>query len=171
MLSVNNASETLIAVGKIVAPHGVRGDLRILPDTDWPERFRSLKHIRLGGKLYRLLSARPHKNIYILHLEGVDDRNMAETLIGKTAEVPASEMPERPEGLYYDFQIAGLTAFDEAGEKVGVITEIIHTGANDVYVIHPEKGVDILLPAIPDCVLAVDVAEGRMTVRLQEWED
>ncbi len=168
---MNNASDTLIPVGKIVAPHGVRGDLRILPDTDWPEHFKKLRHIRLGGKDYRLLSVRPHKNIYILHLEGVDDRNTAETLIGARAEVPAAEMPERDEGRYYDFQIAGLTAFDEADEKVGVITEIIHTGANDVYIIRPDAGKDILLPAIPDCVLAVDPAAGRMTVRLQEWED
>lgn len=168
---MNNAADRGISVGKIVAPHGVRGDLRILPDTDWPERYQALKRLFLGGKSYRILSARPHKNVYILRLEGVDDRNAAETLVGLTAEIPASDMPARPGGKWYDFQLLGLAAHTEDGAKAGVITEIIHTGANDVYVIRPDEGKDILLPAIPDCVLSVGPAAGRMTVRLQEWED
>ena len=90
--------DELIVVGRIVAPHGVRGDLRILPDTDRPEIFKTLKRLKIGGKFYKLLSGRPHKNVYILHVEGVDDRNMAETLIDKIVEVPFSELPERPDG-------------------------------------------------------------------------
>ena len=168
---MNNASDALIAVGKIVAPHGVRGDLRILPGVDWPEEYQALARIRLGGVWRRVLSARPHKNIYILRLEGVTDRNAAEALVGLAAEVAETDMPKRPEGRWYDFQIEGLTAYDEAGAEVGRITEVLHTGANDVYTIRPKEGKEILLPAIPDCVLAVDPAAGRMTVRLQEWED
>ena len=95
--------DEMIIVGRIVAPHGVRGDLRILPDTDRPEIFKKLKTIYIGGKLCHLLSARPHKNVYILHVEGVDDRNMAENLISKVVEVPFSELPKREEGSYYYF--------------------------------------------------------------------
>ena len=72
-------SDELIIIGRIVAPHGVRGDLRILPDTDRPSIYKKLKNIYIKGHIYDLLSARPHKNIYIVHLEGIDDRNMAET--------------------------------------------------------------------------------------------
>ena len=90
----------------------MRGDLRILPDTDRPEIFKTLKRLKIGGKFYKLLSGRPHKNVYILHVEGVDDRNMAETLIDKIVEVPFSELPERPEGTYYYFQLVGLEVVD-----------------------------------------------------------
>lgn len=168
---MNNASDELIEVGKIVAPHGVRGDLRILPNTERPEIFKKLKRLFLGGKSVRLLSARPHKNIYILHIEGTDDRNGAELLVGKTVSVPRSEFPEPPDGTHYYFELIGLAAVTEDGSPVGTVAEIIQTGANDVYVIRPAEGKDILLPAIPDCVLSVDPAAGRMIVRLQEWDD
>ena len=170
-LSVNNAADERIEVGKIVAPHGVRGDLRIRPDIERPTIFKQVHHIFLGGKEYKILSARPHKNIYILHVEGVDDRNTAETLIGKIGEVPLSELPRLPEGEYYYFQLLRLTVVEENGHVVGPIKEIIETGANNVYVIGLPKGKELCIPAIPSCILAVDLKAGRMTVRLPEWED
>lgn len=162
--------DEMIIVGRIVAPHGVRGDLRILPDTDRPEIFKKLKTIYIGGKPFRLLSARPHKNVYILHVEGVDDRNMAETLISKVAEVPFSELPRREKGSYYYFQLIGLNVVTEDGKSVGTVKEIIETGANNVYSIGTPEGKEILIPAIPSCVLSIDIEAGRMTVRLPEWE-
>lgn len=172
--SLNSATDMkpdeLIVVGRIVAPHGVRGDLRILPDTDRPEIFKTLKRLKIGGKFYKLLSGRPHKNVYILHVEGVDDRNMAETLIDKIVEVPFSELPERPEGTYYYFQLVGLEVVDEAGSHVGKLKEILETGANNVYGVETPDGKEIYLPAIPSCILKVDLDEGRMTVAMSEWE-
>ena len=162
--------DEMIIFGRIVAPHGVRGDLRILPDTDRPEIFKKLKTIYIGGKPCHLLSARPHKNVYILHVEGVDDRNMAETLISKVVEVPFSELPQREEGSYYYFQLIGLQVVTEDGKAVGTVKEIIETGANNVYSISTPEGKEILIPAIPSCVLSIDVEAGRMTVRLPEWE-
>lgn len=162
--------DELIVVGRIVAPHGVRGDLRILPDTDRPEIFKTLKRLKIGGKFYKLLLGRPHKNVYILHVEGVDDRNMAETLIDKIVEVPFSELPERPEGTYYYFQLVGLEVVDEAGSHVGKLKEILETGANNVYGVETPDGKEIYLPAIPSCILKVDLDEGRMTVAMPEWE-
>lgn len=159
-----------IIVGRIVAPHGVRGDLRILPDTDRPEIFKKLKTIYIGGTPFRLLSARPHKNVYILHVEGVNDRNRAETLVSKLVEVPFSELPKRAEGTYYYFELIGLEAVTEDGRTVGTVKEIIETGANNVYVIAQPDGKEILIPAIPSCVLSIDIKAGRMTVRLPEWE-
>ena len=159
-----------IVVGRIVAPHGVRGDLRILPDTDRPEIFKKLKTIYIGGKQFHLLSARPHKNVYILHVEEVDDRNTAETLVSKTVEVPYGELPPRKKGTYYYFQLIGLEVVKEDGTKVGTLKEIMETGANNVYVIGTADHKEILIPAIPSCVLSVDTDAGRMTVRLPEWE-
>ena len=163
-------SDEMIVVGRIVAPHGVRGDLRILPDTDRPEIFKKLKTIYIGDKSFHVLSARPHKNVYILHVEGVDDRNMAETLISKLVEVPFGALPKRAEGTYYYFQLIGLEVVTEEGQPVGRLKEIMETGANNVYVIEAPNGKEILIPAIPSCVLSIDIDAGRMTVRLPEWE-
>ena len=124
-------SDELITIGRIVAPHGVRGDLRILPDTDRPSIYKKLKSIRLGGRTYGLLSARPHKNVYIVHLEGVDDRNTAETLVNQIVQVPLSALPERPEGSIYYFELVGMTVVTEEGDNVGTIKEVLKTGAND----------------------------------------
>lgn len=160
--------DEMIVVGRIVAPHGVRGDLRILPDTERPEMFKSLKTIYIGRKRYHLLSGRPHKNVYIVHVEGVDDRNTAETLVSEVVEVPFSLLPKLEEGTYYYFQLIGLSVVTEDGEAVGRLEEIMETGANNVYVIR-NGGKETLIPAIPSCVLSIDVDAGRMTVRLPEW--
>lgn len=163
-------SDDLITVGRIVAPHGVRGDLRILPDTDRPSIYKKLKELVIGGKPYHLVSARPHKNVYILHLAEVNDRNMAETLIGKQVEVPFSELPKRPKGEYYIFDLIGLKVVTEEGETVGTLNEVLRTGANNVYAVKQPSGEELYLPAIPSVVLAVDIDKGIMTVRLPEWE-
>ena len=161
-------SDELITIGRIVAPHGVRGDLRILPDTDRPSIYKKLKSIRLGGRTYGLLSARPHKNVYIVHLEGVDDRNTAETLVNQIVQVPLSALPERPEGSIYYFELVGMTVVTEEGDNVGTIKEVLKTGANDVYVVENGEGEEILLPAIRECILDVDVEKNVMTIHLMK---
>lgn len=171
LLSVNDMnSDEWITVGRIVAPHGVRGDLRVLPDTERPSMFKKLKKLSVGGKSYQILSARPHKNVYIIHAEGVEDRNMAETLIGKSVEIPVAELPKLPKGEYYYFRLIGLSVVSDTGEAVGTLAEIIETGANNVYTVKTAEGKEIYLPAIPSCILSVDLAEKKMTVHLPEWE-
>ena len=161
-------SDELITIGRIVAPHGVRGDLRILPDTDRPSIYKKLESIRLGGRTYGLLSARPHKNVYIVHLEGVDDRNTAETLVNQIVQVPLSALPERPEGSIYYFELVGMTVVTEEGDNVGTIKEVLKTGANDVYVIEGNDGKEYLFPAIKQCILKVDLEAGEMTVHIMD---
>lgn len=162
-------SDELITIGRIVAPHGVRGDLRILPDTDRPSIYKKLESIRLGGRTYGLFSARPHKNVYIVHLEGVDDRNTAETLVNQIVQVPLSALPERPEGSIYYFELVGMTVVTEEGDNVGTIKEVLKTGANDVYVVKQADGKELCIPAIPTCILSIDEENKVMTVKLLEW--
>ncbi len=159
-----------IVVGRMVAPHGVRGDLRILPDTERPQIFKALKNLRIGAGSYKVLSSRPHKNIYILHVEGIEDRNAAERLIGEEVSIPVRELPELPKGEYYYFQLIGLAVISDTGEPVGNLKEIIETGANNVYSVQASDGKEILLPAISSCILSVDTEKGEMTVHLPEWE-
>ncbi|WP_418488498.1 ribosome maturation factor RimM [Dialister invisus] len=159
-----------ITVGRIVAPHGVRGDLRVLPETERPAMFKKLKKLFLGGRAYDVRSSRPHKNVYIIHLAGVEDRNGAEPLVGTPVEIPVAELPKLPEGEYYYFQLIGLTVVSDAGDTVGTLTEIIETGANNVYAVKTAEGKEIYLPAIPSCILSVQPEKKTMTVHLPEWE-
>lgn len=168
---MNNRSEQRITLGTIVAPHGVRGDLRLRPDIERPEVLKKLRQIYIGDTLYTLCAAHPHKNVYILHVEGIGDRNGAEAVVGRPASVPVSQIPPLPRGEYYYFQLMGLMVTEEDGREVGPIREIIQTGANDVYVAALPGGKELCIPAIPPVILSVDPAAGRMTVRLPEWED
>lgn len=108
--------------------------------------------------------------MHIIHLAGVEDRNRAEPLVGTPVEIPAAELPKLPEGEYYYFQLIGLTVVSDTGDTVGTLTEIIETGANNVYVVKTAEGKEIYLPAIPSCVLSVQPEEKTMTVHLPEWE-
>ena len=163
-------SDVNVLIGRIVAPHGVRGDLRMFPDIDRPEVIRSLEYLWIGGKKYRLMSCSPHKNIYILHVEGVEDRNQTELMRCMEVEVPASALPKRTDGTYYYHELLGLKVVTEEGEPVGILKEIIETKANNVYSVISEEGKETLIPAIPHCILHVDPAGGTMTVKLLEWE-
>lgn len=164
-------SDEMIVIGKVVAPHGVRGDLRIFPETDRPEIFSALSHVFIGHKSYHLVSVRPHKNIYIFHLTGIETRDDAELLRGSAVSLPFGELPPRKTGSYYYFQLIGLPVYEQNGSFVGRITEILQTGANDVYVVKGADEKDICLPAIPSCILSVSLEEQKMTVQLPEWDE
>ena len=160
---------TMITLGRIVAPHGVRGDLRIRPDIERPEILKQCRELFIGKRLYTVIMAKPHKNIYILHLKGVEDRNTAETLINLPVTMEEKDLPRLPDGEYYYFQLLGLSVTAE-GKNIGEIKEIIKTGANDVYVVAVPKGKEICLPAIPSCILSIDIERKEMKVALPEWE-
>lgn len=99
---------------------------------------------------------------------GYTNRTAAESLRGELIEVDADDLPELPDGEYYIDDLVGLEVVTVDGESIGRLAEVLETGANDVYVIRREGAKDVLLPAIPDVVREVDIAGGRMTVRLLE---
>lgn len=108
-------------------------------------RKRNAGHVQkaeklfLGGRSYDVRASRPHKNVYIIHLAGVEDRNGAAPLVGTPVEIPVAELPKLPEGEYYYFQLIGLTVVSDTGDTVGTLTEIIETGANNVYAVKWRK--------------------------------
>lgn len=162
----------LIAIGKAVAPHGVRGDVRVIPLTDFPDRFLTMKNVKLeDGRVLGVESAKFHKQFVLLKFRGLDDRNAVENLRGKLLMVDREDLVKLPEGHYYIFDIVGLKVYDEAGACLGTVADVLATGANDVYIAEQEGKPPLLIPALKDVVLAIDVPGGRMTVRLQEeWE-
>lgn len=163
-----------LAVGHIIGVHGLRGELKVELYTDFPERFESGAVLFLGTDLEEVTigQVRPHKGHLLLTLEGVDDRTAAEALRGQWLFVDEADAAELEEGEFWIHDIIGLRVETEDGAVLGQVVDVLPTGANDVYIVRPAPGVnrdqEILLPAIADVILAVDVAAGTIQVRLPE---
>jgi len=168
-------SEKLYTVGKIVNTHGIRGELKIVPQTDFPEeRFAKGSELLFvdpaGGRTVPVIvkSARVHKNMYLVLFDGMDNINDVEKYKGWLLKVSEKHLSELDEGEYYYHEIIGCTVVTDEGEELGTISEILSPGANDVWVVRRPKGKDVLLPYIDEVVLDVDVKEKRVKVHLME---
>lgn len=150
--------------------HGVRGEVSVTILTDFPERFETIEWVFIGDEFeaeaYRLEGYRWHKQNVLLTLAGVTDRLAADKLRGQLVQVPFEEAMPLPEGDFYLFELVGLQVFTVAGEYLGVIEEILETGANDVLVVKTQAQAEILLPSIPDVVKSVEPDAGRVLVEL-----
>lgn len=169
------AEEGWLNVGKVVNTHGVRGEVRVWPQTDFPDvRFKAGSRLMLipperGEPVsVEIQSAREQKNVYVLKLKGFDDINQVEKFKGWELKVGAADRVPLSEGEYYVRDIVGCTVVTDEGETLGAITDVLAPGANDVWVVRRPKGKDVLLPVIDDVVLEVDVAAKRVKVRLME---
>lgn len=160
-------------IGIIVKPQGIRGELRVLPTTDAPERFQLLVggDVFVNNKAYKLTNARQQKGIVIVKLDGVNDRNAAEDMVrsGARISIPAEKALPLSDDEYFVRDLVGLSVYTEEGNMLGEVHQVIQTNANDVYVIKPENGEkSFMIPAIKDVVLAVDMAAKKITVRLMD---
>ena len=155
-------------VGRVLGSHGVHGELRVQSLTDLPYRFDPGELLFLQSQPMRIQSSSNRSgDTVILKLEGIDGPAAARALTGQELFAPADDSPQLPEGEYFHYQLIGMQVFTEDGEDLGIITEIIVTGSNDVYLVSG-KGGEILLPAIAQVVLQVDTGQGVMWVRLME---
>jgi len=137
--------------------------------TDFPDRFALLRKVYLGPKAvpFVLEGFRLHKGSALLKLEGCHDRAAVENLRGQLVQIPIEEAIPLEQDECYVHQIVGLTVWTMGGEYLGTVDEIISTGSNDVYVVRGE-GREILIPAIEDVVLEINLAQGRLVVELME---
>jgi 16S rRNA processing protein RimM len=160
---------SFLAVAKVRRPFGVKGELLLKILTDFPKRLMQQERLYVGEEktFYGVESIRRHGREWLLRLEGIADRDAAERLRGGILYSRLDDLPPLPEGVYYLHQIEGLEVLTEAGENLGTVREVLKTGANDVYVVKGDSG-EILLPAIPQVIRAVRLAEGRMIVRMME---
>lgn len=154
-----------VEVARVVAPFGVRGEFKASPSSDVPHRFSPGRIVYMGGVGHRIQRSRQKGQALVLKLEGIDSLETASELRGSLLEVPESDVPPAPRGTYYYFQVLGMAVYTLAGEHLGVVTEILATGANDVYVVRQEER-EVLIPAIAQVVRQVDVQGKRMTVDL-----
>lgn len=159
-----------LAIGRILRPWGVRGELKVEILTEDPTRFQRLETVYVGPQFvpHRLERARLHKGDLILKLAGCDDRNAAEELRDLLVNVAMEDALPLEEGDYWFHQILGLEVWTTEGEKLGVVREVLETGANDVYVVRDQSGREVLIPALKDVVLEIDLDAGRMLVELLE---
>jgi 16S rRNA processing protein RimM len=157
-----------LAVGKLRRPHGVHGEMLMDVLTDFPERLHPGMLLYVGPKhqLLRLHGLRQHGSALLVTFDGYETPEKVGELRNHLAYVTAADRPPLPEGEYYHHQLIGLKVVSEQGENLGVVTEIFATGANDVYVVRPELGGEILIPAVDEFILAVDLERGEIRVHL-----
>jgi 16S rRNA processing protein RimM len=162
-------SVEFLAIGRVVRPHGVRGELVLEMMTDFPERLSEVDTVYLGeaAEPHPLASARRHRKQLLLRLADCHDRDCADAYRGQLVRIRAEARPPLPPGRYYHHELLGLQAVTETGESLGELVDILETGANDVWVVNGPDG-EILLPAIPDVIREVDLTGGRIVVHLME---
>lgn len=163
-----SAEPSFLIIGQIQKPHGVRGEVRVVSHTDFPERFTWLETVYVGEKDLRLMtveSTRFHGDLVLLKLEGFDSRESVESLRGQWLQVPESEAVPLEEGEYYLYQLEGLRVFTDEGEDLGELVQVMETGANNVFVVRGESG-ELLLPDTDEVVQEIDFENGRMIVHL-----
>lgn len=163
--------EDLLKVGVITTTHGVGGEVKVFPTTD-AERFMELEYVILDtGREKRELTIQNvkfFKNLVILKFEGIDNINDIEKYKGKELWVPREEAQELDEDEYYIGDLIGMDVLLEDGTRFGSLKDVMETGANDVYVVETEEGKEVLLPAIHDCIMDVDIEKNAMTVHLMK---
>lgn len=160
-----------LAVGVIVNVHGLRGEVRVELHTDFPERYAPGVVLLMGEELKPMVirSARPHKNQMLVQFEDVASREAAEALRGQWLFVHQDDAAQLDEDTYWIHELIGLTVQTEEGELLGRLDDVLETGANDVYIIKPARDLgirELLLPAIAEVILDVDIEKGVMTVAL-----
>lgn len=160
-----SAREGFVAVGRVRGGRGVRGELKIEPLTDAPDRFRPGATVYAAGIPRTVRNARAYRGLLLLELTGIQTRERADELGGTLLEVPESELAQLEPGRFYRHQIVGLEVFDEDGTCLGRVEQVLETGANDVYVTRGQQG-ELLIPAIDSVIKDVDIAGGRIVVEL-----
>jgi len=167
--SSQSAAKNNIVIGKIGAPHGVHGELKVVPITDYPERFKGMKKVFVDGDAMDIKSVRYQNDRILMTFSGYDSREKAATLTGRILSVERTDAVPLEEDEYYTFDILGLTVETEDGKILGNVTDVLQPGSNDVYVVEsPESDEPILIPALKSVVKKISVADGKMIVKLQE---
>ena len=164
--------EKLLQVGVISSTHGVRGEVKVFPTTDDVKRFKKLKNVILDtGREHMPLeveSVKFFKQFAILKFKGIDNLNDIEKYQGKSLLVDRENAVKLRKDEYFIADMIGLIVFTDDGDEFGKLKDVLETGANDVYIIDSLKHGEVLVPAIKQCILDVDIENGKMVIHLME---
>ncbi|MBZ0299642.1 MAG: ribosome maturation factor RimM [Anaerolineae bacterium] len=164
-----------LLLGEILRPHGVRGELRMRILTDYPERIAKLENVYIGESAstdspvpYVVQHMRRHQDYGLLKLKGIDDRDQADRLRELKVMVAIEEAVPLEEGEFYLFELIGLEVRTTEGEILGRLTEVLETGANDVYIVESARYGELLIPVTDETILKTDIDQGFVLVRLPD---
>ncbi len=157
-----------VKLGKITAPQGIKGEVRVYPYTDELTRFSQIEAVLLQGRRLKIEKVRYMKNMAVLKLEGIDDRNGAESVRNQELLLAREDLWKQPEDTYFVDDILGSSVLTEEGTAVGTLKKIHSRPAQDLYEIEREDGTSFLLPAVKEFVKAVDPQNKTITVHLIE---
>lgn len=161
--------EQFLQVGVISSTHGIRGEVKVFPTTDDAARFKTLKQVLLDTGKERIeleiQAVRFFKQFVIVKFRGIDNINDIEKYKGKSLFIPREDGVRLDEGEYYIADLIGMEVFTEEG-RFGVLKDVMETGANEVYIIDSDRHGEVLIPAIRQCILDVNVEENKMKIRL-----
>ena len=164
--------EQLLQVGILSSTHGVHGEMKVFPTTDDAKRFKKLKSVMLdthdGLKEVQIEGVKFFKQFVILKFKGYDSINDIEKYKGRSIYVTRENAVRLSDDEYFIADLIDMRVMEEDGNELGVLSDVLETGANDVYVISLKAGGELLLPAIKQCILSVDVEDGTMRVRVPE---
>lgn len=156
-----------ISVGEIVKAQGIRGEVKVIPHTDNPERYRQIRRVFLkssaGWRELKIQNYRQFNGFVLIKFFGIDDLTAANSLGRGLIMIPRSERPMLEEGRYYYDQIEGLKVFTVEGKYLGAIAGILETGANDVYVVKDGPR-EVLIPALKSVIKEIDLKQARMLI-------
>lgn len=162
--------DELLQVGAITSTHGIKGEVKVFPTTDDPNRFKVLKNVILDTDKelieLEITGVKFFKQFVILKFKGINDINDIEKYKGKKLLVTRENAVELEEGEYFIADLIGLKVVTDEDEEFGELTDVLQTGANDVYEVKMINGKEVLIPAIKDCILDVNIKEGVMKVHL-----
>ncbi|SDM96961.1 16S rRNA processing protein RimM [Paenibacillus sp. yr247] len=166
-------SEKLVTVGRIVNSHGIRGELKVVPETDFPERFDKGNALIIVDSQNKqtpvtVQTSRLHKNMFILQFDQFSNINDVEKFKGSLLKIEAKDQQPLEEGEYYYHEIIGCKVVTEEGQELGLVSEVLTPGANDVWVVSLPKGKQLLLPVIDDVILDVDITLKTIHIHLME---
>jgi 16S rRNA processing protein RimM len=165
---MSDDTQRYLVVGQVLKPWGFHGDLKIKIITDYPNRLLKHKTLYLGphARAYQVERARLHSGYILVKFVGYDTDTSVAKLRGELVQIPEEAAAKLKKGQYFHHQIIGLTVVTAEGETLGTISQILETGANDVYVVNTPSGKELLLPAIKSVIKKIDLDAKTMTVEL-----
>jgi 16S rRNA processing protein RimM len=170
---LNNGKPVFLAVAKICKPHGLNGEVSVELLTDFPERLKNGKQVYIGENHipYKIETIRKMVKKYLVSFADHYSRDSVGSFRNEIVYIRDKDLPVLSDNEYYYHDLIGMRVFSIKNQEIGVLIEIIRTGANDVYVIKPhnQDAKEILIPAIKSVVKKVDTENNKMTVKLQEW--
>ncbi len=157
-----------IKIGEIVGAVGLKGEFKVHDLGEDMSRYQRFEYIYAGKEKYPLVKSRIQKNVVVLLVEGVDDRDKAEKMRGKEVFIDPEQLPKLPEGTYYIRDLLGFDVVSEEGEKIGILTDILKSSAQPVYVVKKPDGKECYIPGVDAFIRRTDLEERAITVKVIE---